>query len=183
MSTDARTADESSGTTDAQPTTDPRDLALVRGSETPRSIAGATVIEMEVYERTEDGAALRYAGTTPTHVVGIESERDAREALQEAGYDDGEITRAIARGERLTDERPDATTDAIRAAERRDPEARALVAMADGGRELTGDHPLDGRCGECGTHYIIDETVTNECPECGFNAFGPVATDGGAVNR
>ena len=134
MSIEDATADESNGTTeDAQPTTDPRDLALVRGSETPRSIAGATVIEMEVYERTQDGAALRYAGTTPTHVVGIESERDARTALHEAGYDDGEITRAIARGERLTDERPDAATDAIRAAERRDPEARALVSMADGG--------------------------------------------------
>jgi len=133
MNATTHVVDESNGTTEDAPTDDPRDLALVRGSETPRSIAGATVIEIEVYERTEDAQALRYAGTTPTHVVGIESERDAREALQEAGYDDGEITRAIARGERLTDERPDAATDAIRAAERRDPEARALVAMADGG--------------------------------------------------
>jgi DNA-directed RNA polymerase subunit RPC12/RpoP len=63
---------------------------------------------------------------------------------------------------------PDATVD------------RGEGVATDGGRELTGDHPLDGRCGECGARYTVDETVTNECPECGYSAFEPVATDGGA---
>lgn len=63
--------------------------------------------------------------------------------------------------------------------------------MADGGRDLSGDHPLDVQCRKCEASYRIDETVTNECPECGFTDFEivdpdpkpDVVTDGGQEAR
>ena len=85
---------------------------------------------------------------------------------------------ACAADREVLDEAMHGGSDSVRQYTDTDADANQEVAT-DGGRELTGDHPLDGRCGECGARYTIDETVTNECPECGFSAFERVATDGG----
>lgn len=66
---------------------------------------------------------------------------------------------------------------------------RGEGVATDGGRELTGDHPLDVRCNQCGNDYRVDETVANDCPECGFIDFDvvdgdpDVATDGSEASR
>lgn len=146
------------------------------------SIPGATLIECDAYTRTDDGAALRFDGSEPLFVVGLCSERKARDALADAGYADDAVDRAFELGEWMEDTRPERATAAIRTAERDE-----VRAMADGGRELTGDHPLGVRCNNCGEDYRIDETVANDCPACGHIDFEVVdsdpdiATDGGQI--
>ena len=75
----------------------------IEGPYVPREIPGATVIEASAFERTEDGHALRYAGSTPTHIVGVCSPTDARTALA-GDYSAAEIERAFRNGERFHQE-------------------------------------------------------------------------------
>lgn len=82
------------------------------------SIEGATLIECDAYERTQDGDALRYDGSEPLFVVGVYSERDARHALAEAGYDHATVERAFANGEWMEANRRDRATAAVGVAER-----------------------------------------------------------------
>ena len=150
----AATTDES---TDDLPT-------AVEGPYVPREIEGACVIEATAYERTADTHALRYAGSTPTHVVGLCSEQKARDALRADGYSHAEIDRAFENGERLHRENNENAWAAVAYAESRAPEP-----VTDGGVVETDDlpeietieftvrdNPLRGRCVNCGRDGPVD---------------------------
>ena len=44
--------------------------------------------------------------------------------------------------------------------------------------EADGDYLVTLECRECGTRYETDETMGNDCPDCGFVSFD--FADGGA---
>lgn len=50
--------------------------------------------------------------------------------------------------------------------------------MGVGIGEADGDHPALLECHECGEEYETDETMFNDCPECGMQAFEVVVSGG-----
>jgi Zn finger protein HypA/HybF involved in hydrogenase expression len=43
--------------------------------------------------------------------------------------------------------------------------------------EATGDHIVLAHCSECKARFELDETMANDCPECGIP--NPAVIDGG----
>jgi len=39
--------------------------------------------------------------------------------------------------------------------------------------ETDGDRPLELFCMECGSEFWTDETMLNDCPQCGHNSMTP----------
>ena len=136
------------------------------------SIDGATLIECDAYTRTDDGAALRFDGSEPLFVVGLCSERKARDALADAGYRSESVDRAFELGEWMEETRPERATAAIRTAER--DEARA---MADGGQpdedDEHGTTDVHG-CATCSGYAYGDD---DQCPECQRRDVSPVGEE------
>lgn len=174
MSIKTLAAKNTAATTEAP--TDEQDLpAAIEGPYVPREIAGACVIEASAYERTDDGHALRYAGSTPTHVVGVCSPRKARDALAGDGYTTAEIDRAFAWGEHLHATNDDNAWAAVAYAESAETPANAPELVTDGGRDpssVTGQT----HCARCPTlladvhdrHEATTVTTDGEelCPDC-----------------
>ncbi|EMA47955.1 hypothetical protein [Halococcus saccharolyticus] len=138
MSTFAPTAENSSDTTAAQPTTIQTERA------TPVALDGATAIFVPAYTRTDDGHALEQTRDELTHLVGVYSEPDVRKQLGEE-YEPYEIERAIERGERMTQEHQENVLAAIRVAEQNEERDldRGEGVMADGGALTVHDGDTD----------------------------------------
>ena len=103
------------------PTDDQRDPDRVLDLDNvePTTVPGATAIFAPTYVRTADGAALRYDGDVPTHVVGVYSETDARNALSEV-YSTEAVRRAFERGRRMEREHRANANEAVAYAESRE---------------------------------------------------------------